>query len=55
MVPFNHRWVDKGIHIFPEGINLKVNVIARLEFELDNYDVIVLYISYNATEILSAT
>ena len=25
---------DKGVHTFPKGICLKVNVIARLEFEL---------------------
>ena len=27
-------WEDKGVHTFPKGICLKVNVIARLEFEL---------------------
>ena len=34
-----HRWGDKGFHIFPKGMSLKVNVIARLEFELANYDI----------------
>ena len=29
---------DKGVHIFPEGIRLKVNVIVWLEFELAYYD-----------------
>ena len=29
-----HGWVDKRVHTFPKGISPKVNVIARLEFEL---------------------
>ena len=29
-----HCWEDKGVHTFPEGICPKVNVIARLEYEL---------------------
>ena len=29
-----HSWEDKGVHTFPKGICPKVNVIARLEFEL---------------------
>ena len=33
-----HSWEDKGIHTFPKGICPKVNVIARLEYELANYD-----------------
>ena len=33
-----HSWEDKGVHTFPKGICLKVNVIARLEFELAYYD-----------------
>ena len=32
---------DKRVHTFPKGISPKVNVIARLEFELINYDVVV--------------
>ena len=34
----SHSWEDKGIHTFPNGICPKVNVIARLEFELTYYD-----------------
>ena len=30
-----------GFHIFPETISPKVNVIAWLEFELANYDIVV--------------
>ena len=30
---------DKGVHIFLNGISLKVNVIARLKFELAYYKV----------------
>ena len=33
-----HSWEDKGVHTFPKGICPKVNVIARLEFELAYYD-----------------
>ena len=33
-----HSWEDKGVHTFPKGICLKVNVIARLGFELAYYD-----------------
>ena len=29
-----HSWGDNGVHTFPNGICLKVNVIVRLEFEL---------------------
>ena len=29
-----HSWKDKGTYTFPKGICPKVNVIARLEFEL---------------------
>ena len=29
---------DKGVHTFPKGICPKVNVIARLEYELAYYD-----------------
>ena len=33
-----HSWEDKGVHTFPKGICPKVNVIARLEYELASYD-----------------
>ena len=33
-----HSWEDKGAHTFPKGICPKVNVIARLEYELASYD-----------------
>ena len=33
-----HCWEDKGIYTFPNGICPKVNVIARLEYELAYYD-----------------
>ena len=33
-----HSWEDKGVHTFPKGICLKVNVIARLEYELTYYE-----------------
>ena len=33
-----HSWDDKGVHTFPNGICPKVNVIARLEYELAYYD-----------------
>ena len=33
-----HSWEDKGVHTFPKGICPKMNVIARLEYELTYYD-----------------
>ena len=33
-----HSWEDNGVHTFPKDIRPKVNVIARLEYELDYYD-----------------
>ena len=33
-----HSWEDKRVHTFPKGICPKVNVIARLEYELAYYD-----------------
>ena len=33
-----HSWEDKGVNIFPKGICPKVNVRARLEYELVYYD-----------------
>ena len=33
-----HSWEDKGVHTFPKGICLKVNVIALLEYELADCD-----------------
>ena len=32
-----HSWDDKGVQTFAESICLKVNVIARLEFEFSYY------------------
>ena len=34
----NNSWEDKEVHTFPQGICPKVNVIARLEYELAYYD-----------------
>ena len=35
----NNSWREnKGVHTFPKGICPKVNVIARLEYELVYYD-----------------
>ena len=33
-----HSLVGKGVHTFPKGICLKVNVIERLEFKLTYYN-----------------
>ena len=33
-----HSWEDKRVHTFPKGICPKVNVIARLQYELAYYD-----------------
>ena len=34
----SHRWDDIEVYTFPKNIYPKVNVIARLEFELAYYD-----------------
>ena len=36
-----HSWVVNGVHTFPKDICLKVNEIARLEYELAYYDSVV--------------
>ena len=38
MCYLTHSRENKGVHTFPKGICPKVNVIARLEFELAYYD-----------------
>ena len=30
-----HNWRDEGVHTFPKGISLKLNVIPQIEFELN--------------------
>ena len=36
--PSKHNWGNKGLHAFLKGIGPKVNIIARLGFELAYYD-----------------
>ena len=43
-----HSWGDKGVHTTLKNICPKVNVIARLEFELAYYHVAVQHISHYA-------
>ena len=43
---FNPFIGGKGVHTFLNVINPKVNVIARLEFELADFDVVVLNFSH---------
>ena len=43
-----HRKEDKGVHTFPKGICPKVNLIARVEFELA-YDSTVHRFNHNTT------
>ena len=38
---------DKGLHTYPKDISAKVNVLARLEFELAYYDVAVQCVYHN--------
>ena len=45
----NLSWKDKGVHTFPKGICPKVNVIARLEYELAYYDPAVHRFNHYAT------
>ena len=45
-----HSWEDKGFHTFPKGICPKMNVIARLEFELVYYDSVVHRFNHEDTQ-----
>ncbi len=48
-------WMNcMGIHTFPKGISPKVNVIARLWFELAFYCVVVHPVSHYATRTLQS-
>ena len=47
-----HSWEDKGFHTFPKGICPKVNVIARLEYELADFDSSVHHFNHYTTWIL---
>ena len=44
-----HGWEDKGVHTISKGMCPKVNVIARLEFELAYYDSAVHYFNHYTT------
>ena len=44
-----HSWEDTGVHSFPKGICPKVNVIARLEYELAYYDSTVHHFNHYTT------
>ena len=44
-----HSWEDKGVHTFPQSICLKVNVIARLEYEHAFYDSAVHHFNHYTT------
>ena len=44
-----YSWEDKRVHAFYKSISPKVNVIARQEFDLVNYDVDVQHISHYCT------
>ena len=43
---------NKGVHAFPKGISPKVNIIARLEFELANFEVAVQRVNHYTLVIL---
>ena len=33
-----HNWQNKGVHAFPKGINMNVNIIVQLELELAYFE-----------------
>ena len=47
-----HSWEDKVLRTFPKGISPKVNVIARLGFELAYYDSAGQYFNHYITRTL---
>ena len=52
----NHSWKrDKGVHAFPKGICMKVNVIVWLKSEITYHDVWVQHISHYAMRTLPTT
>ena len=50
-----HSWEDKGVHTFSKGIWPKVNVIARLEYELAYYNSAVHRFNHYTTRTLPRT
>ncbi len=44
--------VYKGVHAFPKGISLKLNVLARLDFEPAYNDVAIYHVNPDITRIL---
>ena len=50
MYYLTHNWEDKGVHTFPKGMT--VNVIARLEFELNYDDFTIQHFNHYATRTL---
>ena len=45
-----HIWEDKWVRTFPNGINPKINAIARLDFELMYFDVATQHFNHYATD-----
>ena len=45
----SHRKRNKEFHLFPKGINLKENVIARMEYKLIHFEGAVLHFKHLAT------
>ena len=52
VVLFNRLLMDDEVSTFFKGISPKVNVTARLKFELATYDIIAQNVSHYATETL---
>ena len=46
VVYLTHSWGNKRVHTFHKGITPKVNAIAWLVFQLNNYDITVQHISH---------
>ena len=46
MVLFTYGWEDKTVHIFPNGINPQMNVIAWMEFEVATIETAVQHFSH---------
>ena len=44
-----HSWEDKGVHTFPKSICPKVNLIARLKYELTYNDSTVHHFNHYTT------
>ena len=45
--------LNKGVHMFPKSVSVKVNLIARLEFKLTYFEATIQYFSHYSMRTLT--